>query len=92
MMTQYIQKETVESTELDGEWILLNTDQLTVTKLNEIGGLCWSLLNNGQTAESLAQAISERFQPTGDKDQIKKDMEEFLSHLNECGLIEHVSR
>ncbi|WP_256218359.1 PqqD family protein [Bacillus sp. MUM 116] len=91
MMTPYIQKENVETTELDGEWILLNTDQLTITKLNEVGGLCWSLLNKEQTAESLALAVSEKFKSTEDKEQLKKDMEEFLSHLDECGLIENVN-
>ncbi|MFD0829819.1 PqqD family protein [Neobacillus sp. M.A.Huq-85] len=92
MMTHYIQKENIEETELDGEWILLNTNQLTVTKLNEIGGLCWSLLNNVQTTESLAQAVLDKFRPVEDKEQIKKDIEEFLSQLNECGLIEYVNR
>ena len=91
MSRQYIQKGNVEATELDCEWIVLNTDQLTVTKLNDVGGLCWSALNEAQTVETLTQAISERFSPTEDKEQVKKDMEEFLSHLVECGLIENVS-
>ncbi|MGG1399990.1 PqqD family protein [Bacillus salipaludis] len=92
MIRPYIQKENVETTELDGEWILLNTDLLTITKLNEVGGLCWSLLNKEQTAESLALTVYEKFQSTEDKEKIKKDMEEFLSHLDECGLIENVYR
>ena len=55
MKTQYIQKGNYEATELDGEWIILNTDQYTITKLNDEGGHCWSLLNEVQTADSLTQ-------------------------------------
>ncbi|MEY2192737.1 PqqD family protein [Neobacillus sp. BF23-41] len=90
MMTHYIQKGNYEATELDGEWIVLNTDQYSITKLNDEGGYCWSLLNKVQTVDSLTQSLLEKFSTTENVRQVKKDMEEFLANLVQCGLIEHV--
>lgn len=90
MMTQYIQKGNYEATELDGEWIILNTDQYTITKLNDVGGHCWSMLNEVQTAETLTDSLLDKFSLTKDELQIKKDIEEFLANLVKCGLIQNV--
>ena len=89
-MTQYIQAGNYEATELDGEWIILNTDQLTITKLNDIGGHCWSLLNEVQTVDTLTQALLEKFLSSVNKELIMKDMEEFLANLIQCELIKYV--
>jgi Coenzyme PQQ synthesis protein D (PqqD) len=91
MMTQFIQKGNVEVTELDGEWIILNTDQYTITKLNGAGGYCWSLLNEMQSVDTLIKSLMEEYKSDQNKEQIKQDVEEFLSHLSDCGLIEHVN-
>jgi hypothetical protein len=90
MKTQYIQKGNYEATELDGEWIILNTDQYTITKLNDEGGHCWSLLNEAQTTDSLTDSLLDKFSITENKQQVKKDIEEFLANLVQCGLIEYV--
>jgi hypothetical protein len=92
MMTHFIQKGNVEAIELDGEWIILNTEQYTITKLNGVGGLCWSLLNKIQTVETLTNSLVEEYKAVQNKEQVKQDVEEFLSNLSECGLIEHVNR
>lgn len=90
MMKQYIQKGNVEASELDGEWIILNADYYTITKLNDVGGHCWSLLNEVQTADTLTQSLVEKFSFHENKEQIKEDIEDFLANLVECGLIQHV--
>ncbi|MGG3564225.1 PqqD family protein [Neobacillus rhizosphaerae] len=89
-MNQYIQKENCEATELDGEWIILNADQCTITKLNDVGGHCWSLLKEIQTAETLTKSLLEKFSANDDKHQVRKDIDEFLNNLLQYGLIEHV--
>ncbi|MEH7109022.1 MULTISPECIES: PqqD family protein [Bacillaceae] len=90
MSTQYIQKIDCEVTELDGEWILLNSNQFTITKLNHLGGFCWSLLKEIQTVESLTNAVLAKFAPTQSENQVKQDIEDYLDNLIQCGLIEHV--
>lgn len=89
MMTQYIRKDSYEAVHLDDEWIILNTDNYTVTKLNEIGGFCWSLLHNVQTVSSLIQAIREEYQSVDET--VEKDIPSFLSDLMKYGLVEYAS-
>lgn len=89
-MSQYIQKENCDATELDGEWIILNTENFTVTKLNEVGGLCWTLLNEVQSVDSLSERIGAQFSGSTPIEQVKTDVEHFLTKLSQCGLIDHV--
>lgn len=89
-MPKYIQKGKYGANELEGEWIILNTDEYTVTKINEVGGYCWSLLNEIQTVESLTAALMQNFSSEAPISQVKQDVEKFLTNLLQCGLIEHV--
>jgi hypothetical protein len=89
-MIRYIQNKNCEATELDDEWIVLNTEQFTVTKLNEIGGFCWSMLSEAQTIDVLVQAVEEEFETGESKEMIKKDLEEYLAELIQHGLVQYV--
>jgi hypothetical protein len=82
-----MKKNSYETAQLDDEWIVLNTEQYTITKLNETGGFCWALLNERQTIESLFEAISEKFTPESE-DAVRADIQCFLLELQEYGLIE----
>lgn len=86
-MVQYIHKSNFETTQFDGDWIILNTNNYTITKLNGSGGFCWSLLNKPQTVNSLSDAVEHEFGST-DK-SVKEDVEAFLLDLMNCGLIHH---
>ncbi|TCN22208.1 PqqD family protein [Mesobacillus foraminis] len=86
-MVQYIQVNDYETAEFDGEWVVLNTDKYTVTKLNEIGGFCWSMMKDAQTVDSLCQAIEQEFGRASDN--LSEDIEAFLYELMEYGLIQH---
>ncbi|MBT2758395.1 PqqD family protein [Mesobacillus foraminis] len=87
-MVQYIQVNDYETAEFDGEWVVLNTDNYTVTKLNEIGGFCWSMMKEAQTVDSLRQAIEQEFGRSSDN--LSGDIEAFLSELMQYELIQHV--
>lgn len=89
-MNQYIQKDNCEATELDGEWIVLNANQCTITKLNDVGGHCWSLLKEAQTAETLTKSMLNKFSAIDETKEVRKDIDEFLNNLLQYGLIEHV--
>jgi hypothetical protein len=90
MMTYYIQKGNYDATELDGEWIILNTDQYTITKLNDVGGYCWTLLKEVQTVDSLLKSVTKRFTYSANGQQVKEDLEDFLVNLLQCELIQYV--
>lgn len=86
-MVQYIHKSNYETTQFDGEWIILNTDNYTITKLNGSGGFCWSMLSKAQTVDSLSKAVELEF--GSDCINVKEDIQAFLLDLVDCGLIQH---
>lgn len=87
MMNQYVHKNNYEVTQLDDEWLILNTDNFTVTKLNALGGFCWSLLHEAQTIDSIIEAIKKNYDLTNEN--VRQDIDVFLSDLIQCGLIEN---
>lgn len=90
MINQYIQNGNNEGTELDGEWVILNSDQYTVTKLNNVGGYCWSLLKEVHTAESLTEKVLEMYTGHQSSMQVRREIDEFLISLLKFGLIKYV--
>ncbi|ESU32039.1 hypothetical protein G3A_12955 [Bacillus sp. 17376] len=84
-MVQFIQKNSFEATQIEDEWIILDTDQYTVTRLNDLGGFCWLKLGEAQTVDSLHMAIDQEYGAECEKDAIDK----FLVDLKKCGLIRH---
>jgi hypothetical protein len=90
-MGRYIQRNQYEVTEIDSEWLILNTDDFTVTKLNEVGGFCWELLSEAQTVETLVGAVRKRYAPKQEETALAEDIEAFLLHLQDCRLIRNVS-
>jgi hypothetical protein len=86
-MKYYIQKTNYETIEIDNEWIIMNTDKYTVTKLNELGGFCWTLLQQPQTIPALITYLSEKYVIENELNE--KDIEAFLLELMQYGLVKH---
>ncbi|KRE97062.1 hypothetical protein ASG89_29825 [Paenibacillus sp. Soil766] len=85
-MTQYVRMNNYESIELDVEWIILNTDEYTLTKLNGVGGFCWSLLGTAQTIDTIADAVRNEFQSV--HSDVETDVELFLHDMMNRGLVQ----
>lgn len=85
---KYRRKCNYETAHLDEEWIVLNTDNYTLTKLNETGGYCWNMLSEAQTVETLSDAIIDKFDASSER--VEEDIEIFIKELIEYGLIENV--
>jgi hypothetical protein len=88
LVVQFRRKSNYETAHFDDEWIILNTEQYTLTKLNETGGFCWGLLNDIQTVDSLCEAIIHKYDHGCEG--VREDMNRFLLELHECGLIENI--
>ncbi|MDR6878672.1 PqqD family protein [Bacillus sp. 3255] len=86
-MTRYLRMNDYESIQLDAEWIILNTDEYTLTKLNGVGGFCWSLLGAAQTVSSLSEAVRQEY--AGADATVEEDIEAFLSDMVARGLVQH---
>jgi hypothetical protein len=89
MTACYVRRNPYEAIQLDGEWIILNTDDYTVTQLNEMGGFCWSMLNQTQTLQSLIEAVHDKYESVNET--VEEDIEAFLSDLVRCGLLKYAS-
>ncbi|WP_226677950.1 PqqD family protein [Mesobacillus jeotgali] len=84
-MVHFIQKSCFEATQIEDEWIILDTDQYTVTRLNDLGGFCWLKLREAQTVGSLHVAIDQEYGAVCERGSV----DQFLSDLINCGLIRH---
>ncbi|MHA7139531.1 PqqD family protein [Rossellomorea arthrocnemi] len=91
MMTKYVKTKDYEASQFDDEWVILNTDQFTATKVNEVGGFCWGLLECVQTVDSIAEEVKHHFKIVEDIESFKLEIEEFLTELHHYGLVTHVS-
>lgn len=89
MSRWYKRSANVEALEVEQEWMILHADQYTVTKLNEIGGFCWALLRENQSADSLAQELLKEYDIG--EEEARRDIETFLCELQRLGLIEYAS-
>lgn len=86
-MATYIRTTDAEAVEMDNEWVVLHADQFTVTKLNEVGGVCWKLLDAPQSLESLAGEVQKLYDI--EENEAVQDIRLFLDRLLEIGLVRH---
>ncbi|WJH32296.1 PqqD family protein [Paenibacillus sp. CC-CFT747] len=87
MTIRYVRSKDYDTVHMEGEWVILDADQFTVTKLNETGGFYWSLLAEPRSAEELLEKLGRHYTvPAG---SAREELEEFLLHLVRCGLVEH---
>lgn len=91
MTEKYIQRKKYEASQFDDEWIILNTDHYTVTKVNEVGGFCWTLLQSEQTIDSIADAVEEHFNITEARVMLIEDIKDFLKELQQYNLVDYAS-
>lgn len=89
MSRWYKRNESVETMEVDQEWMILHPEKYTVTKLNEVGGLCWSLLKDNQTIDTLTQELLKEY--VVEEEKIRQDVLKFFDELFQLGLIEYAS-
>lgn len=61
MTTHLIEKNNFTANDLEEEWDILNLEQRTVTKMNQMGCFCRPLLKNAQTAEFQTQSGMKKF-------------------------------
>lgn len=87
MSMKYIQVPAVQTTVLNGDWMIMHEDNLTITRLNETGGLCWTMLQQPQSIEQLAAALSAEYEIA--QDVSRQDAESYISILMQNGLIEN---
>lgn len=85
-MTQYRWGTEAEALELDGEWIIMDAEHFTVTRLNGVAGFIWSNMAQPKTPKELAQQVVQRYQV--EQEIAETDLEQFIHSLLDIGLLE----
>jgi hypothetical protein len=85
-MDQLFQRNgSVEEMEVEKEWVLLHADRFTITRINELGGFCWSMLEQPISFEALTKGVTQRFHVP--EEEASRDMEMFLKELMAYDLV-----
>lgn len=83
-LTLVRQDEHIEIAELDGEWMLMNIETHAITKLNELGGLIWSILPECPTIDKLVDRIVNEYGVP--QEVVLPDVELFVGEMLSVGL------
>ncbi|WP_020618754.1 PqqD family protein [Paenibacillus daejeonensis] len=87
-MKHYVWNEACnEAVEMDDAWVILNPATFTVTKLNEAGGLCWNMLREPCSPETLAEALRTSYAISAE--EANADVQSFLEQMEHIGLVRH---
>ncbi len=78
-------KKALQWSEVGSEVVVLDPDMGEVLRLNPVAGLIWQQLNEGQTAEEIAEAVSQEF--ATEKEVALRDVEDFLQELIKLELL-----
>lgn len=62
------------------------SDLQCIYSLNEVGAFVWDRIDGGQAMPSLIDAVCGEFE--ADREEVERDLAEFLSHLEEIGAVD----
>ncbi len=78
-------KKALQWSDVGSEVVVLDPDMGEVLRLNPVAGLIWQQLNEGRTAEEIAEAVSQEF--ATEKEVALRDVEDFLQELVKLELL-----
>lgn len=87
MSTNYVCPSTIDMVEVEDEWIVMNTEQFTITKLNPIGAFILKNIQANHSIDEIIEDISTNY--SADKMVLQTDIQAFLEELEEIGLIKN---
>lgn len=84
--TRPIRKKDLIWREVDGEVIILSSDNKLMHVLNDVGSRIWILLDGKHSKEDILRIISAEYEDTGNR--VEMDILEYLDELKKLNLIE----
>lgn len=88
MSAQYRWNPHVEVAELEGEWVVMNVEGLTMTRLNELGGFILAQFEQSCALEPVVNQVVDVY--AVDRDQATRDVNRFVQSLRDAGLLDDV--
>ncbi|AEI46277.1 PqqD family protein [Paenibacillus mucilaginosus] len=79
----------LEGMEMDGEFLIMDSSSLRVTKLNPMGGRIWTLIGEGLPLETVVERIEAEYDAGGA--DVRGDVERFVEGLLGARLIERAA-
>lgn len=74
------------STTIDGEAVILHTDDGTYYGFNDVGTYIWELLQQPHTVQDVCRAVAEEYDVTHER--CRADVHELVSELLEYDLVQ----
>ncbi|MGV3464801.1 MAG: PqqD family protein [Heyndrickxia sp.] len=90
MNSKYMCPSSIEMMEIDDEWIVMNTEQFTITKLNSMGAWILKNIKENLTIQEMIDEISNNF--SVDKLAVESDIQDFIEDLEKKGLIKNAGK
>ena len=87
-MTRPIHKADARITEtlVDDEVVVMNVVNGNFFSLTQTGKTIWSLIDGIRTRDSIIEHLAHEYET--DSDQVASDVDRFLKHLSDAGLVE----
>lgn len=85
MNSQYVCSEHIELMEMDQEWIVMDTERFTITKINPMGAYILKALMDQQRFDYIIEEIHTRFGV--EFNRVKAETIAFLQQLQRIGII-----
>ena len=89
MNNTYKCTRNIELMEVDGEFLILDANLLTMTKINGIGAKLWTLLQQNIELNQIFTMIQEEYEIIAA--ELERDISVYLEELHRMGLIEYES-
>ena len=86
----YRWEANVESMDVQGDWIVMHPENMTITKLQDVAAYIWSRLRDPATTAELVNDVLSVFAVT--RDVAEPEVAEFLHELIRIGIIEVVGK
>lgn len=89
METYFVQnrQQAIEVRQKDDEWLLVNVKNFTMTKLDQMGGFCWSRLIEAHSLSMLMESARHYFSWDEDPKLMEETIQHRLNDLVSKGLI-----
>lgn len=78
-------KKNIEIVEIDNEWIVMDMDKFTVTRVNSIGAYILKELKENKSLQEIVKEIEHSYEI--DADLAMSDALSFLKELHGAGLV-----
>jgi coenzyme PQQ synthesis protein D (PqqD) len=89
-MRFYVRSDSVVSRMIAGETLIVPVrkglgDLASIYSLNEVASIIWEALQQRRNQDEIVELVKQEFE--GEADEVKRDVETFLTEMHSAGLV-----